>query len=655
MKPLRILLFIWQIFHGTTALIAQKEAMNWYFGSMAGLTFSTNPPSVVPNSNINFLDGGISYSDSSGNLLFYTGGAHIYNAQHIAYATTLHGSQARMYGTLVTPRIHGNYNVFTLGFANPMFNAGLKYAIVSPTFAANTGSVIQGSTGMSDSLRPYVKLAGVKHCNKKDTWVVIHDIASVNMPTIANSFYAFRVTDSSIHFTPVISPVTVQQPNHIPGGLVFNEGCLKFSPNGRKAVALYDYGIVELYDFDQNTGVFSNPIKIDSLSMAIGSNSLVSGLGVEFSPDGSKLYVSYAYLHANLCQFDLSKPTLQMVRASKFVLNPDSIILPKVYTYTTSLSNHMALQVGINGKIYCANPSANFISVINHPNLSGTNCGYLPNSILLGVSPSNTNMAATCASGLPNYVAGIVEDKPQMVISLLNLNCAAYQLDLPSAAKSPFTGYLPNSVLWNFGDTLSGASNTSTLITPTHQFSSNGAFKVQCVLFYNCGSDTLTSTITVTNLATPAVVATPTICQGEVSVISIPASTHFTVNNQSTSSGSITVQPTISTLYTITTTNSNNCKVVQVYPITVKACAGLDGDLISQLKVYPIPAKNTLCIDYPLAIKGLILDLSGRMVFPLDLQPGHNSIDMTQLDDGIYIVDLEINGVKQVHKIIKSE
>src|SRR5699024_12186554 len=62
---------------------AQLEASNWYFGHEAGLHFEgCDDPTVLTDGQLNQLEGCATISDSEGNLLFYTDGIEIYDANH---------------------------------------------------------------------------------------------------------------------------------------------------------------------------------------------------------------------------------------------------------------------------------------------------------------------------------------------------------------------------------------------------------------------------------------------------------------------------------------------------------------------------------------------------------------------------------------------
>lgn len=56
------------------------------------------------------------------------------------------------------------------------------------------------------------------------------------------------------------------------------------------------------------------------------------------------------------------------------------------------------------------------------------------------------------------------------------------------------------SYAWNFGDPNSGASNTSTDANATHTYASNGQYTVTLVAINACGTDTVTSNITISGI-----------------------------------------------------------------------------------------------------------------------------------------------------------
>ena len=78
MKKLLILLTLFVSILG----YAQKEANIWYFGENAGLDFNTTPPTPLTNGGLSTLEGCSSFSDSNGNLLFYSDGITVWDKNH---------------------------------------------------------------------------------------------------------------------------------------------------------------------------------------------------------------------------------------------------------------------------------------------------------------------------------------------------------------------------------------------------------------------------------------------------------------------------------------------------------------------------------------------------------------------------------------------
>ena len=83
---------------------SQNETKKWCFGNKAALDFMTSPPTAFTSS-INAGEGCSSIADANGNLLFYTDGVTIFNANHsiMANGTGLLGSsyQSTSQGALI--------------------------------------------------------------------------------------------------------------------------------------------------------------------------------------------------------------------------------------------------------------------------------------------------------------------------------------------------------------------------------------------------------------------------------------------------------------------------------------------------------------------------------------------------------------------------
>ena len=203
----------------------------------------------------------------------------------------------------------------------------------------------------------------VRHSNSVDFWVIAHQFGS-------DAFYSYLVNSTGVSTTPVVSNV-----GSTLGGSDINAiGQLKSNAAGNRiANALYDIGAVELFDFDNATGLLSNTVSITTGSWCYG---------VEFSPNGNYLYSTWS--PGSVAQYDLLAGT------------PTDIENSEVSLASSLFDFYTALQRAPDGKIYVAKDLGTSIGVISNPDLSGTSANFNGSGFNLGGAISN--------QGLPNFV-----------------------------------------------------------------------------------------------------------------------------------------------------------------------------------------------------------------------------------------------------------
>lgn len=143
---------------------AQQEASYWYFGQNAGLQFNAGNGTVtaITDGQLNTLEGCTSISDTNGNLLFYSDGRTVWNANHVpmtnaseALSTGLKGDNSSTSSGLIVPKPQDpdSYYIFTVDephHDNPSppngnddgVNNGLMYSLVDITLDAGLGNVV---------------------------------------------------------------------------------------------------------------------------------------------------------------------------------------------------------------------------------------------------------------------------------------------------------------------------------------------------------------------------------------------------------------------------------------------------------------------------------------------------------------------------------
>jgi gliding motility-associated-like protein len=425
-----------------TRCYSQSESMNWYFGVKLGMNFGTDPPTLVKSDKIWQLEGSTSISDSTGNLMFYSDGIEAWDRNHnrLPNGTGLLGEESSTQSALLLPK-PGNsdvYYLFTTDAGLYVDNniEGLRYSVINLCQNTGLGDILPGTKNTLLVKPTAEKLNAIYHANGTDIWVATHGIGD-------DKFYAYLLSQDGVDHQPVITSTGIHYSTDLDGNVL---GQMKFSPDGKKVamVKLYQYQAI-VYDFDNSTGVVSNPIVL----------AISFPYGVEFSDDATKLYVSY-YDHRKLGQFDLSAGNRDAIQNS-------FVEVPTVNTHLWA-----QLQLASNGRIYTNN-----CSVISQPNKKGLNAS---------LEISNIDFAALGAGpqlGLPNFNQSYFDPNPYILYSK---NCNESEFSFRLHHRDSV-----QSAHWTFGDPSSGVLNTSDQLYPQHRFSSEGLYDVTAELVLKSG------------------------------------------------------------------------------------------------------------------------------------------------------------------------
>jgi len=598
-------------------LLSQLEFSQWFFGSTAGLDFSTSPPGILTNMVLGTSEGCASISDNAGNLLFYTEGTGIATKNHtlMSNGSGLFGNQSSTQAALIVkqPGTNNNYYVFTT--AGAAYHA---YNIVDMNLAAGYGSVtVKNATLYFSSTE---KQVAVRHCNGKDVWIIGHEINN-------NNFRSYLLTAAGLNTVPVISNI----------GEVLNGagviGHLKISPDGKKlamacasiaAAPASGVGGFQLFDFNAATGVISN-------SLTLKGN--VTAYGVEFSPDGTKLYgCTQNYTNSSSCslfQWNICNSSTAAIIASE---------------YSLSISTPLgSIQKAIDGKLYIAIPviSSQSLHVINNPNASGSGMGFVLNGQSIAPKVSS--------NGLPNFINNYTKPAPAPFTNTLSCQTASFTIPpIPTFSSGcSTTPYAPSGYLWDFGEPSSGAANSSTTTNPSHYYTNTGTYTVSLILFNNCTNDTLKQVVNVTTPGPkPEVAGTFTICKGDRMTYTATGGSSYLWHNNATTP-TISLAPTTTTVYSVRTT-SNGCSLNKSFTVNVNPCTGLSNvsssEVENQIKFYPNPINNLLNLSSGIKGRLSIFDMSGRTVLESNIEAGENSIQTDGLMAGVYILSVSSTG-----------
>ena len=449
-----LLLFLFK----ATTVKSQGEANIWYFGDKAGLDFNSGVPVPLIDSEMDAFEGCASLANAAGQLLFYTNGIKVWNRNHQVMLNgdgLLGHDSSTQSGTIIPmPGSTNLFYLFTLDFQ--AFPNGVRYSIIDLNLDGGLGGVTSTKNVLLYS-PSCEKISVVKHANETDFWIVTRAYNN-------NIIYSHLLNSSGLSTIPVMSNSSIIADHYLD-----TIGNMKISPNGSKLAICYgntSNSRVELLDFNNATGQASNPQIIDT-----GSGSFY---GVEFSPNGSLLYVTEGN-NFNLFQYDLNAVPIISSRIHLFDSEP-------MLTRITR-----SLQLGPDGKIYVAMASSPALSVINKPNVYGFGCEFVVDAIPLAGKISG--------SGLPVFNQSFFFTAIQLQNSCVG-EVTSFELGDTSVSTAS----------WNFGD-----GNTSNIISPTHIYNNEGTYTVSVTTNGVNGISTATRNI--------IVYATPTATQPTNSLI----------------------------------------------------------------------------------------------------------------------------------------
>lgn len=369
-----------------------KVTNNWTFGNHNGLCFNSGV-AVPMTSSLYSYEACSSISDTSGNLLFYTNGNHVWDKTgammpngsglkgndttgQLTFAAT---SSAQGALIIKVPRKQNQYLIFT----SSDVGYGHYYSKVDMTLNSGLGDVTSKNILLNASGTE--KLCAVNHSNDTDVWVLIHRDNSTD-------FAAYKVDSGGVNPIPTVSAGDTYFSSSGYSGTV---GQIKFSTDGKKLACANWYNStpssVSLYDFNDTTGALSNSLKWNLPNITNDH-----AYGVEFSPNDSMLYVGSSP-GGNLYQYQISSGNL-------------TTIVSSVYNYNIPSSSGGQLQLAVDGNIYYANNTLTVgLSVILAPNYQGILSSFCnacqntaPNQYISGLPNFNQSYFRGVPNNLPN-------------------------------------------------------------------------------------------------------------------------------------------------------------------------------------------------------------------------------------------------------------
>jgi hypothetical protein len=366
---------------------------NWVFGRAAKLDFATLVPVASGGASISTAEGCASVSDSAGNLLFYTDGISVWDANDVQQIVgsqvlgPLFGDPSSTQSSIIVPdpASSTHYYIFTTDGSS----AGSPWNHFNGILLDVTNWSYQTLPSLMtlpdvDGYSPVEKVTAIQHANCIDYWVItMVQRAILSSNTGPGYFRVFSVTASGVSYVGETDSLL---------NLAQDLGYMKGSPDGRKlAITNGPSADVTIFDFDNSTGVINIP---SAVTVQNPQGLAFPSYGLEFSPNSSLLYfgvLASGGNNAGLYQVDLTN-AYSTVMVSQYA-NPQGNLR---YAFG-------ALQRAQNDIIYIAKDDEQSLGAILSPNTVGVGCNVNWNQVALAAG-------TRCYLGLPNLLPNPCED-----------------------------------------------------------------------------------------------------------------------------------------------------------------------------------------------------------------------------------------------------
>lgn len=341
------LLLVAMLMNACLCAVAQdKSASTWYFGSNAGLSFRTDPPTPVSVTGLNARGGTSAAIDPvTGKVLFYTDGSTLWNSSGAVVGSDLcHSCAASTQSAVLVPfpGREGRYYLFTTADQTtyPDGEARVRQIdVVGSTVTVSEPQVI--FRGVTE------KVTSILACNGSDYWVVFKHVNG--------SFYSYSVKFASGFDTASLvvsagsTPATA--PEHV-------NGEMKMAPDGKALAVVNDAAGIELCTFNSATGQV-----IPTEQWGKGSRHY----GCSFSPNSKLLYVSRGGTEPTE-----ARQVIQYDATAAAVAGTADVVGATAFGYAPG-----GMQLAQNGRMYIARPGSTILAGIVAPNVRGRGCGFV--------------------------------------------------------------------------------------------------------------------------------------------------------------------------------------------------------------------------------------------------------------------------------------
>lgn len=279
---------------------------------------------------------------------------------------------------------------------------------------------------------------------------------------------------------------------------------------------------------------------------------------------------------------------------------------------------------GVNGGVtYFWSGPQNFFSASQNPSLSGVT------SAANGAYTLVTTFSNACTS---TAITNVIVNNSPTVTAQSNTPCAGGNLTLTAGGGFTYSWTGPGAF----------SSNTATTVISNPLA---GNYSISVANTFGCVSSTV---LAVSLIPTPSItVENRTICIGNQTQLSASGANTYSWSANAGTATTVVVSPTVTTIYTVTGSNLQNCSSTATLQVVVSECTGLDQlTVVSSVQVYPNPSDGNLQIRSNNEGDYFLFNQVGLLVSYLRFSENNQfTISLHKLSEGVYFLQ-EVNRTK---------
>ncbi|MEI6021630.1 MAG: T9SS type A sorting domain-containing protein, partial [Bacteroidota bacterium] len=243
-----------------------------------------------------------------------------------------------------------------------------------------------------------------------------------------------------------------------------------------------------------------------------------------------------------------------------------------------------------------------------------------------------------CSMPVPATATITVGNSLTVTITGNTLVCSGETVNLTANGASTYS--------WNTGSNQNNISATPSINTSYSVLGSSGTCSTLAVM-----------NVTVNPLPIINVSSSRTlICIGETVSLTASGANNYTwsVINQPTTSV-LVVNPLVSTVYTITGLDNNNCSNVATFSQSVQNCDGLKENTSAiTLNIYPNPSNGIFTIETQNPIIISVYNPIGELIYHDSAEAGDFKVNLNGKANGIYVIKVQDGSRVKFVKLIKE-